>query len=190
MGHAESIKISVEMTPNPEALKFVVNQTLLKTGSVFYPSKEKAEESPLASRLFKLGKVTEVLIGTDFITVNKTSQTDWDSLVPSVEAIIEAVLSSGEPVAPQVETAAASTGMSAEDEKIAEKICELLNREIRPAVAQDGGDIIFHGYKDGVVTLHLQGACSSCPSSIMTLKMGVENRLKQEIPEIKYVEQF
>jgi len=184
------LKISAELTPNPDALKFVVNQTLLKSGSIHYADKVKAEESALASRLFKLGKVTEVLIGTNFITINKAPKASWEDLAPSIRTLLEAVLATGEPVAPAQAVPAEAAADLEGDEAIAQKICQILDREIRPAVAQDGGDIIFYGYKDGVVTLHLQGACSSCPSSIMTLKMGVENRLKQEIPEIKYVDQI
>lgn len=190
MADPNELRISAELTPNPDALKFVVNQTLLKFGSVHYADQVKAEESPLASRLFKLGKVTEVLIGTNFVTVNKAPKASWEEVAPSIKAVLEAVIASGEPVVPPQAVPETPSGGLTGDDAIARKVCEILDRDIRPAVAQDGGDIIFYGYKDGVVTLHLQGACSSCPSSTMTLKMGVENRLKQEIPEIKYVDQI
>ncbi len=182
----QQLEISAEMTPNPNTLKFNANRVLVEENVYDFPNVEKAADSYLASELFALGHVTGVYIGRDFITVTKTVETQWTVLAPQLVEKMKAVLSSGkELVSPN---AVPSTNAVGETE-IEKKIQAVLDEEIRPAVARDGGDIIFYGYKDGVVTLHLQGACSSCPSSIMTLKMGVENRLKQIVPEIKEVVQ-
>ena len=186
----ENFQITTEGTPNPNALKFVTNRTLMESGTVHYTSQdEEAKKSPLAVKLFSLPEVTEILVSGNFITVNKTPEAEWPSLEPVVKSTIEAVCLAGEPVVPKQETSVKKSENLTGNEAIEAKIQELLDKEIRPAVAQDGGDIIFYGYKDGVVTLHLQGACSSCPSAIMTLKVGVENYLKQAIPEIVSVEQ-
>jgi len=177
------MNITVGATPNPNAFKFSVEKTLVASGSVHFKRGDDTSASPLAGELFILEAVTEILISSNFVTVNHAEGTDWNELEPQVKAVIEKVLAKGEAVT--VEEKKVETGEGLEgDELITFKIKKILDEEIRPAVAQDGGDIIFYGYKEGIVTLHLQGACSSCPSSIMTLRMGVENRLKHEIPEI------
>ncbi len=181
------IQIAAEMTPNPNTLKFNVDRTIVESGAYDFPNLEASKNSYLAGELFQIAGVTGVYVASNFITVTKTVDTAWQSLVPPVIEKIKAVLNSGEKLVS--ETAVASTNNTAGDGAIEMKIREILDNEIRPAVARDGGDIVFYGYKEGVVTLHLQGACSSCPSSIMTLKMGVENRLKQSIPEIRDVVQ-
>ena len=183
-GHLE---ISAEVTPNPNTLKFVVNRPLLEAGSVNFTSREKAQSSPLSKKLFDLENVSGVMIGPGFVTVTKTSEASWDPLIGPIAEMIRTVLQSGEEILPK--EALSQAQAAGGDSEIEQKIKEVLDREIRPAVAQDGGDIIFYGYQDGVVTLHLQGSCSSCPSSVMTLKMGVENRLKQVIPQVKEVVQ-
>jgi Fe-S cluster biogenesis protein NfuA len=180
-----AIQLTAEITPNPNTLKFVVNRKLLEHGSIDYPDREKAQESPLAARVFELPSVAGVFIGTNFVTVTKTPEADWNQLVGTVAETLKDALASGETV-----VGAAEASEEATDDPVARRVREILDREIRPAVAMDGGDIRFIGYKDGVVTLHLRGSCSSCPSSIMTLKMGVENRLRSEIPEIKEVVQM
>lgn len=180
-----AVQISAEITPNPNTLKFVVNRQLLPSGSLDYTDREKAKDSALASRLFDVPSVAAVFIGTNFITVTKAPEADWNSLVATVAEVIRNSLASGEKFSGPAETAAAGGPA----DPIERKIREILDREIRPAVAMDGGDINFIDYKEGIVTLHLKGSCSQCPSSIMTLKMGVENRLKSEIPEIKEVVQ-
>jgi Fe-S cluster biogenesis protein NfuA len=128
------------------------------------------------------------MVGPQFVSVTKQEGASWDPLVGPVAELIRNVIASGEIILPEAALKEAMASRSG-DGDIERRIKEVLDREIRPAVAQDGGDIVFYGYEDGVVTLHLQGACSSCPSSIMTLKMGVENRLKQVIPEVKEVVQ-
>ena len=182
----EAIQISAESTPNPDTLKFNVNKQLLPQGSVDITDKDKAQNSPLAKALYEINHVNGVHIGTNFITITKTSEAAWSELAePCTDTLKKVLLDVSDPVG-QVDVEAAKVST----DPIEIKIKQILDSEIRPAVAQDGGDIVFHGYKDGVVTLHLQGACSSCPSSVMTLKMGVENRLKTVIPEIKEVVQI
>ena len=191
MNTASQVQISAETTPNPNTLKFVVNKTFFEFGSMDFPDKEKAQESPLASKLFDIPSVAGVFIGTNFITVTKTTEADWNTLITPVVNTIRALLSTGEAVTgtgKNTETKAEGAGAKAAD-PVETKIREILDREIRPAVAMDGGDIVFLKYEDGVVTLHLRGSCSACPSSVMTLKMGVENRLKAEVPGVKEVVQ-
>ena len=185
MSTSTTVQITAEIPPNPNTLKFVVNRTLLGSGNVDFPDREKAKESPLASRLFEVPQVAGVFVGTNFITVTKAPEADWNGLIAAVTDTIRGVLNSGGDVVGRADEAGAASA-----DPIERRIREILDREIRPAVAMDGGDITFIGYRDGVVTLHLRGSCSSCPSSIMTLKMGVENRLRSEIPEIREVQQL
>ncbi len=183
------VAITLEFTPNPNTLKFMVSRALLERGAANFTSWEAAQASPLARKLFEVPGVTAVLIGTQFVTITKGDLGDWDVLAEKVPQTIEAHLRSGEStVSPAWSPdAAPSTGKDAEIEN---RIREVLDSDIRPAVAMDGGDITFARYENGTVYLHLQGACSSCPSSTATLKMGVENRLKDRIPEVKEVVQI
>ena len=185
-----TIEISAEITPNPNTLKFNVNKTLLQSGSVNFPDKAKAKGALLPERLFQIENVLGVMIGQSFVTITKNPDSAWPSLVPAVTEMLKSLLNSDKTLFPQqaaVDEAAPSH--NAANSEIERKIREVLDNEIRPAVAMDGGDITFYGYEDGIVTLHLQGSCSTCPSSIMTLKMGVENRLKALIPEVREVVQ-
>ena len=182
------LEITAEMTPNPNTLKFIVNRSLVETGSLNFTDKEKAKGSLLPEKLFEIQNVLGVMVGRDFITVTKRPETSWNPLVEPLTNSIRTLLSSGQVLFGQSTPAPVADGHGAESE-IAKKIQQILDSEIRPAVAMDGGDIIFYGYENGVVTLHLQGSCSSCPSSVMTLKMGVENRLKSLIPEVREVVQ-
>ena len=187
MNEKEELQIAAEITPNPSTLKFTLNRQLLESGSKNYPNKYAAIDSPLAAQLFDLGNVSGVMIGTDFVTVTKTQEADWQEAGPYVVKRLREFFDSGAeifaPGAAKADAAPAGEGRS----EIEKKIIEILDTEVRPAVARDGGDIVFYGFDNGVVKLHLQGACSSCPSSIMTLKFGIENRLKQSIPEVKEV---
>jgi len=188
---SQDIQIGAQATPNPETLKFVVNRQFLLSGSLDFSRKELAKDSPLAKALFEIKDVRGVFIGTNFVTITKAPDTSWSELAkPCVDTLGSVLKSEQDPVG-RLE-AAASTGQvtGGEEDPDVIKIKEVLDREIRPAVAADGGDIVFHGYKDGVLTLHLQGACSSCPSATLTLKMGVETRLKSLFPEIKEVVQI
>ena len=183
-----SIEIAAQSTPNPETLKFIANLIILEAGTADFTDKASAEGSPLAEALFALENVEAVFVGTNFVTVTKSAGTSWDTLAePLINTLREALAKGGK----FVETTAQSSSQGNEaGSDIEQKIKEILDREIRPAVAMDGGDITFHSYADGIVTLNLRGACSSCPASSMTLKMGVEARLKEVIPEIKEVVQI
>lgn len=184
----ENLQITAEMTPNPNTLKFMVNRTLVESGSLNYPDKEKAKGCYLAETLFELPNVLGVMLGRDFITVTKKPEASWHTMVEPITTTMKTLFASGKALFPKTAPASGEGG-SGRNSEIEQKIREILDNEIRPAVAMDGGDITFYGYENGIVTLHLQGSCSSCPSSIMTLKMGVENRLKSMIPEVQEVVQ-
>jgi Thioredoxin-like proteins and domains len=181
--------IQTESTPNPATLKFLPGQSVLETGTADFPSPEGADRSPLAARIFAVEGVRAVFLGTDFITVTKVEALEWDHLKPAILGAIMEHLQSGEPAL--AEGGAAPAGGHAEhdgpDGEIVRQIKSLLDTRVRPAVAQDGGDITFHGFERGVVYLHMQGACAGCPSSTLTLKMGIENLLRHYIPEVSEV---
>ncbi len=182
--------ITAEITPNPNTLKFNVGRTLVESGSLNFPDKEKAKGVPLAEALYKLDNVLGVMVGHDFVTVTKRPETSWHNMAQPVIESLKALFATGQELIPAGLTGSTAPEVAAGAHgEIERKIREILDNEIRPAVAMDGGDIQFYGYADGVVTLHLQGSCSSCPSSVMTLKMGVENRLKSLIPEVREVVQ-
>lgn len=182
---SQNVEVAAQVTPNPNSLQFMVNRQMVEKGSFNFENKESAKDSKLAEALFEIENITGVLIGAGFLTVSKSESAEWPPMVPNVVDCIKKFLATDQPVIePGSEKLAVAQGSDAE-----QQIRQLLDDEIRPAVARDGGDIVFHSYEDGVVKLHLQGACSSCPSATMTLKMGIENRLKQVIPEIKEVVQ-
>lgn len=180
--------IQTETTPNPATLKFLPGQQVLDSGTADFPAAESADASPLAARIFATGDVTGVFFGTDFITVTKSDAVQWDHIKP---AILGAIMEHYQSGAPVIEGAQATSGGHADhdgdDAEIVSQIKELLDTRVRPAVAQDGGDITFHGFERGVVYLHMQGACAGCPSSTVTLKMGIENLLRHFIPEVTEV---
>ncbi|MFK7744916.1 MAG: NifU family protein [Roseobacter sp.] len=180
--------IQTESTPNPATLKFLPGQTVLEMGTADFPSPETADKSPLATRVFAVEGVAGVFFGNDFVTVTKADAVDWDHIKPALLGAIMEHFQSGEPVMAGDHTPesghAEHTG---EDGAIVNQIKELLDSRVRPAVAQDGGDITFHGFDRGVVYLHMQGACAGCPSSTLTLKMGIENLLRHYIPEVTEV---
>jgi Fe-S cluster biogenesis protein NfuA len=180
--------IQTESTPNPATLKFLPGQTVLEMGTADFPSAEAAEKSPLARRVFATGGVTGVFFGTDFVTVTKAESVAWDHIKPAILGAIMEHYQSGAPVIEGEQSAVSHGGGHAEhtgeDGDVVRQIKELLDTRVRPAVAQDGGDITFHGFDRGVVYLHMQGACAGCPSSTLTLKMGIENLLRHYIPEV------
>ena len=185
-------QINAEITPNPNTLKFNVGRALVETGSLNFQDKDKAKGVLLAETLFEVTNVLGVLVGNDFVTVTKRPEASWPGIAPTVIEKLKSLLASGKALIPEGVAGVvldAATGHKTGGGEIERKIREILDTEIRPAVAMDGGDITFYGYENGIVTLHLQGSCSSCPSSIMTLKMGVENRLKSLIPEVREVVQ-
>jgi Fe-S cluster biogenesis protein NfuA len=176
--------IQTESTPNPATLKFLPGQTVLELGTADFPSAEAAQKSPLARRICAAGGVTGVFFGTDFVTVTKADDAAWDHIKP---AILGAIMEHYQSGAATIEGEGAAGGHAehtGEDGDIVRQIKELLDTRVRPAVAQDGGDITFHGFDRGVVYLHMQGACAGCPSSTLTLKMGIENLLRHYIPEV------
>ncbi len=179
------VYVSLEFTPNPNTLKYSVNRELLSQGAVNFIHKEDAQKrSPLAARLFEVPGISAVMLGKTFITVTKAEDGDWDLVHKSSSAIIENHLVQNEPVLNDLGPQEAHKGGQTEIEN---KIREILDQEIRPAVAMDGGDITFEKFEDGVVYLYLQGSCSGCPSSTATLKVGIESRLREAIPEVQEV---
>ena len=178
--------IQTESTPNPATLKFLPGQTVLELGTADFPSAETAGKSPLAQRIFAVSGVTGVFFGTDFVTVTKADAVDWGHIKPAILGAIMEHYQSGAAVMTG-EQAAAHQAHDGPDGDIVKQIKELLDTRVRPAVAQDGGDITFHGFDRGVVYLHMKGACAGCPSSTLTLKMGIENLLRHYIPEVTEV---
>ena len=175
--------IQTESTPNPATLKFLPGQTVLEMGTADFPSAEAAGKSPLASRIFAVSGVMGVFFGSDFVTVTKAEAVEWGHIKPAILGAIMEHYQSGAPVI-EGEQAAAHQAHDGPDSDIVRQIKELLDTRVRPAVAQDGGDITFHGFDRGVVYLHMKGACAGCPSSTLTLKMGIENLLRHYIPEV------
>ncbi len=180
--------IQTEETPNPATLKFLPGRDVLGTGAIDFPDAEAAARSPLASQLFTIEHVSGVFFGGDFITVTKSSG-EWQHLKPAILGAIMDHFVSGAPLmTDQSETADGHADHDGPDGEIVTQIKELLDTRVRPAVAQDGGDITFRGYEEGVVFLSMRGACAGCPSSTMTLKHGIENMLRHYIPEVTGVE--
>ena len=177
--------IQTERTPNPATLKFLPGEAVMSSGTADFRDVESAERSPLARRLFQIEGVTGVFFGGDFVSVSKSDDADWQMLKPVILGVIMEHFVAGHPLllndAAQTAEAEADDGADAE---IIAQIKELLDTRVRPAVAQDGGDITYQGFQNGIVMLQLQGSCQGCPSSTMTLKMGIENMLKHYIPEV------
>jgi Fe-S cluster biogenesis protein NfuA len=180
--------IETEGTPNPATLKFLPGRDVMGSGTADFSAAETAGRSPLAGALFALPGVARVFLGGDFVTVTKTDDTDWQALKPQVLGAIMEHFVAGRPVI-EGEGAVADEDVLPEDAEIVLQIKDLLDTRVRPAVAGDGGDIVFRGYREGVVKLHMQGACSGCPSSSATLKHGIENMLRHYVPEVQRVEQ-
>ncbi|WP_323779669.1 NifU family protein [Thalassovita sp.] len=180
--------IQTESTPNPATLKFLPGQAVLGAGTADFPSADAAGTSPLAQRIFAVSGVSGVFFGGDFVTVTKVDDVEWDHIKPGILGAIMEHYQSGQPVMAGDSTAASGHAEhDGPDAEIVGQIKELLDTRVRPAVAQDGGDITFHGFDRGVVYLHMQGACAGCPSSTLTLKMGIENLLRHYIPEVTEV---
>lgn len=183
--------IQTEQTPNPATLKFLPGEPVLQGAPVEFEAAEAAaQRSPLARRVFEVEGVSGVFLGGDFIAVTKTEDSDWATLKPPILGAIMDHYTSGDPVLSDV-AASGSDGHAAAaggaDDEIVQQIKELLDTRVRPAVAQDGGDITFHGFERGVVYLTMRGACAGCPSSTATLKAGIENLLRHFIPEVTEV---
>ena len=178
--------IQTEDTPNPETLKFIPGNIILKTGTADFSSRDVAMNSPLASRLFEIDGVSRVFLANDFISVTKDPKSDWNNLKPSILTGIMEHYSTGLPAINETDDKNAESN-NTEDSETIKQIKDLLETRVRPAVAMDGGDITFCSFESGIVTLQMKGACAGCPSSTATLKMGIENMLRHYIPEVTEV---
>jgi Fe-S cluster biogenesis protein NfuA len=176
--------IQTEQTPNPATLKFLPGRDVVAKGVVDFTDPDKAQASPLARRVFEIEGVTGVFLGADFVTVTKAAGEDWYALKPAVLGAIMEHFMSGDPVLEPDAVPADDAEAGEDDDELVKQIRELIDTRVRPAVAQDGGDIIFRGFERGVVYLHMRGACSGCPSSTITLKNGIENLLRYYVPEV------
>ncbi len=180
--------IQTEPTPNPATMKFLPGETVLADDTANFTDAKAARRSPLAERLFLIDGVSGVFLGSDFVTITKTEVAEWQLLKPSILGVIMEHYAVGAPMLlDAVEGAGESSGFSEADAEIVDQIKELLDTRVRPAVAQDGGDIIFHGFQNGIVMLEMHGACAGCPSSTATLKGGIENMLRHYVPEVMEV---
>lgn len=185
------ISIYTEMTPNPETMKFVANKLLYPGKSIDFPDVESARPSALATELFGFPFIKAVFIASNFVTLTKTSETDWQDVIPTIRQFLKQYLEEGKNVINEEEIASIKTESTniilADDDDVVKRIKELLENYVKPAVEMDGGAIQFKSYDQGVVNLMLQGSCSGCPSSMITLKAGIEGMMKRMIPEVKEV---
>ncbi|XP_078055783.1 NFU1 iron-sulfur cluster scaffold homolog, mitochondrial-like [Mustelus asterias] len=182
--------IHTQDTPNPNSLKFIAGRQIIASGTMDFPNVNAAHCSPLAKQLFHIEGVKGVFFGPDFITITKESEMEWSLLTPQVSAVLEDYFASGLPLmtdAPLSDSVPSEE--SEEDDEVVALIKELLDTRIRPTVQEDGGDVIFKGFENGVVKLKLLGSCTGCPSSIVTLKSGIQNMLQFYIPEVDEVVQ-
>jgi Fe-S cluster biogenesis protein NfuA len=177
-------RMHAERTPNPNSIKWVLGSTIVEPGtSAHFDSAPTSDVSPLAARLFALEGIEGVFIASNFITVTKRPELEWTEIAqPIVDAIKGCLADDGSALGPAYEVAE-----RLDEDEVVGRIREILENEVRPAVAMDGGDIVFAGFRDGTVELYMQGSCSGCPSSTATLKMGIEARLREEIPEVREV---
>jgi Fe-S cluster biogenesis protein NfuA len=176
--------IQTEQTPNPATLKFIPGREVMTSGTADFRDSVEAETSPLARRLFAVDGVEGVMLGGDFVSITKSPSTEWHHLKPALLGAIMEHFTSGEPVVSGVEDEVLADPA---DGELVATIRELLDTRVRPAVAQDGGDITFHGFQNGIVYLRMKGACAGCPSSVATLKHGIENMLRHFVPEVSEV---
>ena len=185
------ISIYTEMTPNPETMKFVANKLLYPGKSIDFPDAETSKPSPLAVELFGFPFIKAVFIASNFITLTKTADTDWEDVIPSIRTFLKDYLEEGKAVINEEEIVVSKTDstneISADDDDVVKRIKELLENYVKPAVEMDGGAIQFKSYNEGTVNLMMQGSCSGCPSSMITLKAGIEGMMKRMIPEVKEV---
>ncbi len=184
----ETLKITAMPTPNPNTIKFLLDIRFLEKGSIDFNIEEKAKGSALPEALFNVDGIEGVMIGINFVSITKADSAGWEKVLEPASDIIKDLCSSDKELFdPALKEKAETT--SSEDNDVIRKIKDVLDNEIRPAIAMDGGDCEFISYEDAILTLRMQGACSNCPSSVMTLKMGIENRLREEVPDLKEVVQ-
>jgi len=183
------VSIYTEMTPNPETMKFVANKLLYPGKSIDFPDESSAAPSPLAKELFAFPFIRSVFIASNFVTLSKTIESNWDDVIPSIRQFLKEYLEEGKAVIneDQIVVKTDTNVVSADDEDVVVRIKELLENYVKPAVEMDGGAISFKGFDNGTVKLMLQGSCSGCPSSMITLKTGIEGMMKRMIPEVKEV---
>ena len=183
------VSIYTEMTPNPETMKFVANKLLYPGKSIDFPDESSAAPSPLAKELFAFPFIKAVFIASNFVTLTKTPDTLWDEVIPSIREFLKQYLEEGKAVINEadVKPKSDSNVVSEDDTDVVKRIKELLENYVKPAVEMDGGAISFKGYDNGTVTLMMQGSCSGCPSSMITLKAGIEGMMKRMIPEVQEV---
>ena len=179
--------VQTEITPNPLTLKFIPGRIVMDDGTLFFKNIEEAKDSPFAKKLFNIEGIEGVFFGSDFITITKKQEVNWDTLKPLVLGVISDFYSSNEKIIKKSESNQNQKKELSKDTDIVKKIKELIETRVRPAVAMDGGDIVFDSFKKGIVYLHMQGSCAGCPSSTANLKSGIENMLKHYIPEVKEV---
>ncbi|HSZ84527.1 MAG TPA: NifU family protein [Puia sp.] len=184
------ISIYTEMTPNPETMKFVANKLLYPGKSIDFADVESAKPSPLATELFGFPFIKSVFIASNFVTLTKTPETDWDDIISTIRQFLKEYLEDGKTVLNEEEIVVVKKEgniIDADDDDVVKRIKELLESYVKPAVEMDGGAIQFKSYNEGTVNLMLQGSCSGCPSSMITLKAGIEGMMKRMIPEVKEV---
>lgn len=180
--------IYTEITPNPASLKFVTDQVIMRRGSADFPTVEEVKDAPLAVKLFDFEFVEGVFFGSNFVTVTKGESFKWEEIIPAVKKLIQSFIDNGIEFIHQPETPDLPEVSAEEESEVVRRIRQLLDDNVRPAVAMDGGDVVFASFEEGTVKLRLQGSCSGCPSSTMTLKMGIEGLLTRMVPEVKSVE--
>ena len=178
------------MTPNPETMKFVANKLLYPGKSIDLPDVESSKPSPLAVEVFGFPFIKSIFIASNFVTLTKTTETDWNDVIPTIRHFLKEYLEEAKPIINEEEivvTKQDGNAIAADDNDVVKRIKELLENYVKPAVEMDGGAIQFRSYNEGIVNLMLQGSCSGCPSSMITLKAGIEGMMKRMIPEVKEV---
>ncbi len=178
--------IQTEDTPNPNSIKFLPGKDVCPERPMNFKSKDGCAESPLAQELFKIQHIDAVFFGKDFVTITKEESAEWGKIKSEILLSLMDFFSAGNDII--LKKKQGSKASDTEDNKVISEIKEIIEQKVRPAVAQDGGDIIFHSFQNGIVRLELHGACSGCPSSTITLKSGIENMLKHYVPEVDSVE--
>lgn len=181
--------IYTEITPNPASLKFIVGQMLLRSGSADFPNADDTEDAPIVAKLFNFKFVERVFISQNFITITKGEEFGWEEVIPVVKDYLKVYISSGQPfLTGKYEEMQEASKVNEEDDEVTQRIKSLLESHVRPAVAMDGGDIVYESFEEGTLRLRLQGSCSGCPSSVVTLKQGIEGLMTRMVPEVKTVE--
>jgi Fe-S cluster biogenesis protein NfuA len=188
---SDEIRISPEMTPNPATVRFVTSRQFFDSGAYVFTDPRKSQDSPLAAALFAEKKIREILITPRAVSVTKAETADWSSLIGSISETVREFLREGKPAVNEACRSQHDTGRQEAEPagSVEALIRHLLDSEIRPMIQEDGGDVAFESFSDGIVRLRLQGACRSCPGATRTLKMGIENYLKRMIPDVKEVVQ-